>query len=338
MNHIFTTILFILFTSWGYAQTDTNKTDAKRQKQGYWRKTDDKGVVKYEGNFKNDIPVGEFIHYTPEGKVSSHLFYFQSGQKAFSKNYYENGALMSTGYYHLKQKDSIWKYYSEDSVLLKQESYKNNHKHGLWLLYAHDTIVESQTWNFGKLHGSFFIKTNQYSVFCTYKNDLRDGVYKETWNSGKPKASGKYTQGKQDDIWAYYNENGAVRKTEKWKSGVLVESIIYLPIQGLVKKVQEKEIAYFFNRSVNKTIVMLKSGEKITADMPNMDLFDLVDPMDFFQVNGEIRLITRLSSIKETIREDKIYRLIFNPDLGADIYSDEKGAKIIDSMRNISKP
>ena len=58
---------FILICGVGFSQ---NKTDAQGRKQGPWRKYQpgDKILI-YTGQFKDDIPVGEFRYYYPSGKV-----------------------------------------------------------------------------------------------------------------------------------------------------------------------------------------------------------------------------------------------------------------------------
>ena len=52
-----------------------NRTDAKGNKQGYWRKIDVNGHLKYEGKFIDNIPVDTFKYYYINGKLESEMIY-----------------------------------------------------------------------------------------------------------------------------------------------------------------------------------------------------------------------------------------------------------------------
>ena len=55
-------LLLVYFTV--FAQTDEiNKTDNNGLKQGKWIKYHSNGKIKYEGNFKDDKPIGQMKRY-----------------------------------------------------------------------------------------------------------------------------------------------------------------------------------------------------------------------------------------------------------------------------------
>jgi hypothetical protein len=57
MKYILTSLI-LLFSLVSMAQV--NHTDAKGRKQGAWVKTYESGKKRYEGAFKDDVPVGHF--------------------------------------------------------------------------------------------------------------------------------------------------------------------------------------------------------------------------------------------------------------------------------------
>ncbi|MDR3048040.1 MAG: hypothetical protein LBU51_10635, partial [Bacteroidales bacterium] len=66
MKKTFFLSLFLGFISFLlFSQTEnSNVTDAQGRKQGYWKKYQDKMLL-YEGEFKNDVPMGIFKYYYP---------------------------------------------------------------------------------------------------------------------------------------------------------------------------------------------------------------------------------------------------------------------------------
>ena len=70
-----------LFCCWHSRLAKTNFTDSLGRKQGYWKKYS-KDTLKYEGQFKDDIPVGEFKYYFFDGKVKAHTTYSDNGKVA----------------------------------------------------------------------------------------------------------------------------------------------------------------------------------------------------------------------------------------------------------------
>ena len=59
-------IAFILNCVFFYGQT----TDASGKKQGYWKQKDEKtNKLVFEGEFKDDKPIGKFKYYYPNDSV-----------------------------------------------------------------------------------------------------------------------------------------------------------------------------------------------------------------------------------------------------------------------------
>ncbi|MBQ7734444.1 MAG: hypothetical protein IJT61_00725 [Bacteroidales bacterium] len=90
------------------AQNPINQVNSKGKKQGYWKKYDDKNVLLYEGTFANDVPVGEFKYYYPNGKLKSTTNFIQGVHKVHTVMYDEQGKKAAEGNFIDQQKVSIW--------------------------------------------------------------------------------------------------------------------------------------------------------------------------------------------------------------------------------------
>jgi len=118
-------ISVVFITTYAFTQqADTlNKTDKEGKKQGYWKKKDDKGQLKYEGYFINNNPTGTFKYYNEDGKITAISYFFEKGMRTFTKTFYPNANIMSEGYYLNTNKDSKWKYYNINGVFIREEFY-----------------------------------------------------------------------------------------------------------------------------------------------------------------------------------------------------------------------
>ena len=74
----FTLSCLVLLVTGFYAQT----TDAAGKKQGYWKKKDEKNHLLYEGEFKDDKPVGKFKYYYPNDSVRAIMSFKNEGRNA----------------------------------------------------------------------------------------------------------------------------------------------------------------------------------------------------------------------------------------------------------------
>ena len=87
------TAYLLAFSVAASSQTDTqlNKTDLQGRKQGHWIKKYPDETIMYEGNFKDDHPVGEFKRYFENQTLKSVLIYSEDGRNAKATIYHQNG-------------------------------------------------------------------------------------------------------------------------------------------------------------------------------------------------------------------------------------------------------
>ncbi len=213
--------LFIALTGITHSQS-VNIINAAGKKDGRWVKYFDNNKMKYQGQFKNDIPYGTFTHYYNTGDKKAIVVFSDDGIIGNSTTYYKNGDLMAKGKYINQKKDSVWRYYlnEKNNQLISIETYKNGKLDGESITYYPDNgkpaeivIYENDQKN-GKLLKYFpdgLLMTESY-----YKNDQPDGDFKHYHPDGKIQIIGKYKNGLQQGNWEYYNEDGSQVSEEEF--------------------------------------------------------------------------------------------------------------------------
>jgi len=241
--------LFLFHCTFYFAQT----TDSKGRKQGYWKKKDDKNKLIYEGEFKDDKPVGQFKYYYPNDSVRAIMYFKDGGRVAYAKLFHLNGKRMGDGKYINKEtRDSTWNYYDELGVLISKENYKVGKKNGLCTVYLPDGGVSEER---------------------SYKEDVQDGPFKEYFDGKNIKAQGTYVKGLMEGRVSYHYPNGVEVAAGYYKNGLKTGPWIYKTESGKTREKElykngklasQKETDEFFakNKAENKDAFKTKQGGK----------------------------------------------------------------------------
>ena len=242
------TLLFLVIAGISFGQV--NQVDAKGWKQGLWYKNyPGTKIHLYEGNFKDDKPVGVFKYYYESGALKAVVDNKPNSKLSFVKMYFENEALMSEGSYWDQKKDSIWINYNERGELVSAESYVDDKLNGKKIIYYLNDQLEA-----GKM--------NILSI-TNYENDLRHGNFKEFYPSGKVKLTGKYVHGERVGEWIEYYNTGQVMTRMRFKRDVLHGWTYYYDKNGtqLSKtmwrdgfKLEGKDLDAFLKRCKDKNL------------------------------------------------------------------------------------
>lgn len=194
--------------------------DSKGQKQGYWKKKDENtNKLIYEGEFKDNKPVGKFKYYHPNDSISVIMNFKDGGKTAYAKMFHMNGKRKAEGKYVGKEiKDSVWTYYDELGVLISREKYKEGKKQGASFVYLPDGSISEEK---------------------NYKDDVLEGPYKDYFTAGVLRTQGVYSKGVLEGRTAYYYPNGVEVAAGFYKNGLKVGPWIYKTESG---KVREKEL------------------------------------------------------------------------------------------------
>lgn len=207
-----------------------NQTNEDGHKTGYWKKTNEEGMLLYEGHFENDVPVGEFTYYYPDGIVKAKTEFFSNGARAMTITYHHSGKKMSEGIYVNKEKDSLWRYYDSEGILLKEEFYKDQQKHDTWkTFYASGQVAEETTWEYGVQQGPWrqYFSDGQLKSSGNFANNEKQGTFDYYYPNGRLRTTGNYENGYKTGEWFYMDEEGKVIKKEVYSEGRLVSKEEY---------------------------------------------------------------------------------------------------------------
>lgn len=204
-----------------------NQTDAQGRKQGPWVRTwAGSQQPRYQGQFKDDKPVGSFVYYGTDGKVESRVDHYPGGTASHGRHFHPNGKLMAEGRYLGQDKDSTWNYFDKDGLLRSTEQWKAGQLHGPMVTYYPDgKVAESRMFNNGKAAGKAeqYHPNGQPRYLATYVNGEPEGQETYYFPNGNKEIQGNYVNGSRDGGWMYYNEDGTVRMQFLYAQGKLVK-------------------------------------------------------------------------------------------------------------------
>lgn len=201
-------LFLILFIYQQKITAQINQTDLKGRKQGIWeKKYPNSNFFQYKGQFKDNIPIGTFTYYYPEGQVKAVIDHFKDGHRSLVQFFFENKVIMCDGFYYDQKKDSTWVNYNLDGLVLSVENYKNDKLNGKKIMYYLEGQIETE-------------KLNPLSI-TYYEDGIINGEYKEYFSTGKLKRVGLYIDGEQQGEWKEYYPNGSISSSSKYKNGLL---------------------------------------------------------------------------------------------------------------------
>jgi antitoxin component YwqK of YwqJK toxin-antitoxin module len=227
-----TRLLVFIFISASFALS-SQTIDAKGQKQGYWKKKDEKtNKLIYEGEFKDNKPAGKFKYYYPNDSVQAVFSFRSDGKYSYAWLYHPTGKKMAEGKYINEYKgndinrvkDSVWIYYDDAGAKISKDSYVNGKKNGTCYVYFPDgTVSEERNYKDGVDNGPFkqYFDGKAIRGQGNYVNGNLDGKTVYYFPGGIEAAVGYYKNGKKTGPWIYRDNKGNVKERELYKDGVL---------------------------------------------------------------------------------------------------------------------
>jgi antitoxin component YwqK of YwqJK toxin-antitoxin module len=201
----FTIVLFI--TSCYFAQE--NQIDAKGRKQGAWKKLfPNSKAVDYIGNFKDDVPQGQFIYYYLSGKVKAKVTYVLGTNVSYTSIYHDlpGDILLAEGKFVDKLKDSVWSYYGPTGRISSKETYALGKLNGQKIVYYISENVND--------------KSRKVAQVMNYKNDLLEGESVEYFDNGIVRSQMNYIDGLKSGIIITNNPNGKPMLKDNYYKGI----------------------------------------------------------------------------------------------------------------------
>ena len=225
MKKVLTFIISFCLLALTINAQQVNQTDKNGLKQGRWEKTYTNGAIRYQGQFRNDKPYGEFKYFYPDGKLKSIVRYRKKGEDAYVKSFQFNGKPLAKGKFVHQKKDSLWRYYSDlDGKLVATENYKNGIKDGQSISYYPENgkPVEIITYKKGLKWGPWkkFFPDGKLSQEGFYDKDTLNGSYHVFFVGGKLQMQGAYEKGLQNGLWIFYDSTGKVIRKKVFHLGI----------------------------------------------------------------------------------------------------------------------
>jgi antitoxin component YwqK of YwqJK toxin-antitoxin module len=207
---------------------EAQTTDANGNKQGYWKKKDEKtNKLVYEGEFKNNKPLGKFKYYYPNDSVRAIMHFKLDGKVAYAKLFHLNGIRMGEGKYIQEIKDSTWLYYDESGKLLSKDNYSMGKKNGVSYVYLpNGKLAEERQYKMDVQHGPFkqYIDGKRLRGEGNYLDGQLDGKATYYYPNSVEVATGYYKNGMKNGPWIYKEESGKIKERELYINGKLASA------------------------------------------------------------------------------------------------------------------
>ena len=156
------------------------------------------GQLEWEGSFVNNLQVGKWISY------------FSMGGKSAEGTYDENGNL--TGIYT--------EFDRQGKMTIQISGFNNGEKDGIQTFYFPDGKVQAKL----VIQKDIFkhIECFDLAGYTVYNADEKDGElnYKYFFPEGLVKLEGTYKNGLKEGIWKFYNVYGKLTEEESWMKGI----------------------------------------------------------------------------------------------------------------------
>jgi antitoxin component YwqK of YwqJK toxin-antitoxin module len=229
-------IIIILLVLWPFCSfSQLNQTDANGLRQGQWKKQQPNGKPLYEGQFKDDKPVGEWKRYHEGGQIKAIINYDTDSDSAFAQLFDEWGKKVAEGNYIDEKKTGTWRYYSDDR-LISDEQFANGVKNGVsHMYYETGEKLEEADWINGKEDGTHRVFFKNGKPFMEYKmkDGLRNGLCITYFQNGGTELEANYKNGLRDGTWSFYNENGGLWYILKYYDGDILNPNVRDSIENL---------------------------------------------------------------------------------------------------------
>lgn len=236
MQKLLTLFLFLPFA----LSAQINQTDSNGLRQGLWQKQQENGRLAYEGQFKDDKPVGEWKRYHPGGQLKALIEY--KGDTAYTQLFDVWRKKIAEGNYLNQQKEGVWRIY-QNNILVADESYQQGVRNGIAHQYFENgKVMEESQWKNGKKDGDYqlFYPSGKPYIQCKMKEDQRHGLFLVYYENGLMEREAAYKNGLRDGEWQFFNQDGELAYTLFYAQGEILnpqvrDSIANLEMQELEK-------------------------------------------------------------------------------------------------------
>lgn len=201
-------------------QERINRKDKQGLKQNIWKYFYPNGNVRLEGRYINDKKDGYFKYYATDGNLTKTEKYLQDSLIEMPEeitdletyyDYYENARVKFKGTYRQATPEGVHRYYSMDGKVIGSKIYKNG-------VIVGEGIYD----DYGLKQGYWkeYYDSGELKAEGTYKNYVKIGEWEYYHKNGKLEQTGKYINGKPDGEWLWYYESGNLLRKENFYAGI----------------------------------------------------------------------------------------------------------------------
>lgn len=191
------------------------------QKHGTWKEFYDDEILKSEGTWSYGKKDGYFKEYKKDGNLLSIRKYLNDveitdapelASLEIKTDYYKNGKKKIVASYKDGIPEGVRREYAQDGQILKSFIFKNG-------VIVGEGIVDEQGLKQGKWKE--FYDSGEQMGSGIYKDGKKQGEWQYFFKEGKLEQKGSYNNaGKIEGIWRWYFESGNLRKEESFSDGL----------------------------------------------------------------------------------------------------------------------
>jgi|TARA_B110000261_G_scaffold163793_1_gene210837 antitoxin component YwqK of YwqJK toxin-antitoxin module len=168
------------------------------------------GTLDRIGKYSNGYQIGEWRFYYKNGQLKKLQFFVDSLSpkelKVISK--YEN--TIATLYFPV----GTWKEWDEKGNLISETNFDGSYEIDKQTYYYPSGAKKTET-NFQGFHQGFCSQNPSYFI--------KNGLFQEWHENGKPKTTGMWENNIKEGNWTYFTNTGNIEKIEVYKNEELIE-------------------------------------------------------------------------------------------------------------------
>lgn len=187
---------------------------------GYWRTFYTSGVLKSEGNRRDNMLDSIWQFYSERGLLTQLITYAKDKRNGMRKSFDEEGRLSQVEFFKedVRSERIEW-YYPSAQIreLVPMDTLGKGLEHGVGYIYDEDDgrIIEVNTYVNGYLSGRE--RVNRKDKF-----GQRQGMWRTFHGNMAAHEEGRYRNDKKDGYWREYDESGNLVETVKYDNGILI--------------------------------------------------------------------------------------------------------------------
>jgi antitoxin component YwqK of YwqJK toxin-antitoxin module len=193
--------------------------------QGIYKGFYSDGSLKFEEPFQDSERHGEATYYHQGTKVVSAEGAYEEGLKTGKWTwYYPNGKVEQTGSYLKGSPIGHWEDFDIDGNLTKSYDYDENTKrNGTSKSYYKGTLIREEVYSKGEYIGYTCYDLNG-TILSQAKRKKKILPVQIYYPEGYLQSKGNLENGENEGRWVFYFENGAIKSTEEYSGGLIVNT------------------------------------------------------------------------------------------------------------------